>query len=197
MSLPLIAFAALAATSAPASAPAVDPAASQIERFYAVLLDTMKHGKTLGFEGRSAKLHPVVEELFNVPVMAEFAVGPKWTSMSPAEQKSIVEALTRYTVRTYARNFDSYDGEALKVDPHPAVHGPDKLVKTSITSKSGPPTSLGYRMRQYNGVWKVIDIYYNAVSQVTVERSDFASTLAAGGAAALVQKLDGQTKSLR
>jgi phospholipid transport system substrate-binding protein len=194
MSLPLIALAALAPA---ASAPAADPAAAQIESFDAALVETMKHGKTLGLEGRSAKLHPTIVQLFEIPAMAQFAVGPRWQTMSPADQKAIIEALTRYTVRTYAKNFDNYDGEVFKVDPHVAAHGPDRLVKTTVTGSSGTPTNLSYRMRQYNGAWKVIDVYYNAVSQVTAERADFASTLASGGATALVHKLDSQTKSLR
>jgi phospholipid transport system substrate-binding protein len=194
MSFALIALAAVTPVSAPA---ATDPAAAQIETFDAALLETMRHGKALGPEGRAAKLRPVVAQLFEMPAMAQFAVGPRWQTMSPAEQKSITEALARYTVRTYARNFDSYDGEVFHIDPHVAAHGPDRLVKTTLTGTSGTPTTLSYRMRQYDGTWKVIDVYYNAVSQVTAERADFASTLASGGAAALVQKLDSQTKSVR
>ena len=184
------------AASSPAAQAAPDPAVARIEAFDPVLLDTMKHAKTLGFEGRVAKLRPAITPLFDVAVMAQFAVGSRWASMTPAQQHSIADALTRYTVRSYARNFDGYAGEQLHVDPRAAIHGPDKLVKTTITSAAAAPVSLGYRMREFGGVWKVIDVYYNAVSQVTAERSDFASTLATGGASALVQKLDSQTASL-
>jgi phospholipid transport system substrate-binding protein len=200
MSVALIALAALsapAASSVSAPAAAADPAVVRIEAFDAVLLDTMKHGKSLGLDGRTAKLHPAVVQLFDVPMMAQFAAGPHWRTMTPAEQKSVIEALTRYTVRTYARNFDTYGGEVFRVDPHPAVHGPDKLVKSTVASPSSAPVNLGYRMRERDGQWKVIDVYYNAVSQVTAERADFASTLSSGGAAALVQKLDSQTKTVR
>ena len=196
MPLALIALAAVTQAAAPAAA-AEDPAAARIEAFYPVLLDSMKHAKTLGFEGRVAKLRPAIAQLFNVSTMAQFAVGSRWAAMTPVQQQSITEALTRYTVRSYAKNFDGYANEQLHVDPKPAQHGPDKLVKTTITSPSAAPVSLSYRMREYGGAWKVIDVYYNAVSQVTAERADFASTLAAGGAPALVQKLDSQTQPLR
>ena len=198
MSLALIALAAAvtqAGSPGQASAPK-DAAATQIEAFYPVLLDTMKHAETLGANGRAAKLKPTIAGLFNVPAMAQFAVGPRWQTMSAPQQQSIVDALTRYTVRTYAHNFSGYTDETFRVDPHPASHGPDKLVKTTLTSSGANPVSLSYRMREYNGSWKVIDVYYNAVSQVTAQRADFASTLATGGAPALVQKLDGQTRAM-
>ncbi len=44
---------------------------------------------------------------------------------------------------------------------------------------------LGYRMRQAGSTWKMIDVLFNgAISQLTTQRSDFAATLAAGGAKA-------------
>lgn len=194
MSPALLALAAAAQVASPA-APAMDPAAARIEAFYPVVLDTMKHAKALGLDGRIAKLRPAIVSLFNVPVMAQFAVGPKWATMTAAEHQEVADALTRYTVRSYAKNFDSYSNEVFHVEPQVAVHGVDKLVKTTITSKE-PLVTLSYRMRQYEGTWKVIDVYYNAVSQLTAQRADFASTIAAGGAAALVKKLDGQTQQL-
>ena len=196
MTIALIALAAaLTQAASPVSAPK-DAAATQIEAFYPVLLDTMKHAETLGATGRAAKLKPTIAGLFNVPAMAQFAVGPRWQTMSAPHQQSIVEARPRYPVRRYAHNFSSYSDETFRVDPHPASHGPDKLVKTTVTSSGATPVSLSYRMREYNGAWKVIDVYYNAVSQVTAQRADFASTLASGGAPALVQKLDSQTRAM-
>ena len=45
-------------------------------------------------------------------------------------------------------------------------------------------------MRDAGGTLKVIDVIYEFVSQLATRRSDFASTLTTGGAAALVKKLD-------
>ena len=71
------------------------------------------------------------------------------------------------------------------------TRGPDKLVHTQLIS-SGDPTDLAYRMRQTtSGQWKVIDVYFNgSISQLSQQRADYASTLASGGAPALVQKIN-------
>ena len=52
-----------------------------------------------------------------------------------------------------------------------------------------PPIS--YRLRQSDGRWQIIDIFYrNAISQIALRRSDFAAALAKGGARALTAHLD-------
>jgi phospholipid transport system substrate-binding protein len=46
-------------------------------------------------------------------------------------------------------------------------------------------------MREAAGGWKIIDVFLNGyVSELAMRRSDFASTLASGGAPALVAKMN-------
>jgi phospholipid transport system substrate-binding protein len=178
-------FAAIAVAAAPAAATAqaADPAAAKIDSFYDVLLDTMKQGKSLGAEGRYKKLEPAVTRTFDLTVMTRFAVGTKWTTMSPAEQQQLIRAFSRMSVATYAKNFDGFSGQSFKIDPKVDVRGPDKVVKTQLIQPGKAPIALNYRMRQSGNDWKVIDVMYmGSVSQLTTQRSDFASTVNSGGA---------------
>jgi len=188
----------LAAAPALAMAQASDPAAARVDAFYGVLLDTMKQGKSLGVEGRYRKLEPAVEQTLDLHAMTRFAVGPKWTALSPAEQAQVTKAFKRMSVATYAKNFDSFSGQSFKVDPKVQSRGPDKLVKTQLIQPGKAPVDLTYRMREAGqGGWKVIDVFYQgSVSQLTTQRSDFSATVAAGGAPALVKKLDALSDSL-
>ncbi|MEO8926918.1 MAG: ABC transporter substrate-binding protein, partial [Caulobacteraceae bacterium] len=115
-----------------ARAAEADPAAARIEAFDRALIDTMKAGPTLGAKGRYAKLAPVVEESFNLPVMTQFAVGPKWAAMSEADQAALVKAFTRLSIASYAHNFDRYGGEKFTVDPTVQTRGPDKIVQAHL-----------------------------------------------------------------
>jgi phospholipid transport system substrate-binding protein len=192
-------LAALAITAAPAAAmaQAADPAAGKIDSFYDVLLDTMKQAKSLGVEGRYKKLEPAVTRTLDLPAMTRFAVGPKWSTMKPAEQQQLVKAFSRMSVATYAKNFDSFGGQSFKVDPKVQTRGPDKLVKTQLVQPGKAPIDLTYRMRQSGSDWKVIDVFYQgSVSQLTTQRSDFSAAVASGGAPALVKKLDALSDSL-
>ena len=64
-------------------------------------------------------------------------------------------------------------------------------LKTALVAKD-QTVSFIYRMRQFGGDWRVIDILLDgSISQLSVYRSDFAATLKSGGAQALVKKIDG------
>jgi phospholipid transport system substrate-binding protein len=190
----------LAAAAAPAAiavAQASDPGAAEIESFDNGLLGVMKQGKSLGVQGRYQKLEPIVEAAFDLPTMTRFAVGPKWTTLSPADQAALTKAFTRLTVANYAKNFDDYEGERFTVDAQVDTRGPDKLVRSHIVQPHDKPVDLTYRMRvAADGRWKVIDVYYNgSVSELASRRSDFASSIAQGPQA-LLQKIDSLSAKL-
>jgi phospholipid transport system substrate-binding protein len=138
-----------------------------------------------------------VEQTFDLGAMVRFAVGPDWNKMSAEDQAALQKAFSRFTIANYAKNFDSYGGQKLELDGPVQTRGVDKLVKTKLSGGDGSPVPLAYRMRDSGSGWKIIDVYYNgAISQLTTQRSDFASALASGGAKALVAKLDAQTEKL-
>jgi len=196
--LPLAALLAIvAAPPAAVCAQAADPGVAQIETLDSTLLDVMKQAKSLGVEGRARKLTPVVQQVYDLPTMTRFAVGPKWATLAPQDQTALVQAFTRMTVASYAHNFDAYAGERFVVDPKVDTRGPDKLVRAHILS-TGKPVDLAYRMRQAaDGRWKIIDVYYSgSISELTTRRSDFSASITSGGAPALLKKIDALTAKL-
>jgi phospholipid transport system substrate-binding protein len=197
-----VAFACVVALAAPARAQ--DPAAQRIQTFYNTLLDTMKHGPQLGMQGRFRALGPAVDATFDIPAMIQFIVGPSWASTSAKDKEALIAAFRRMTVANYAANFQKFDGIQFNVDPSVQQRGPDKLVQTTLIPPGQKPVPLIYRMRETSGSWKVIDVFLNGyVSELATRRSDFAATLASGGAPGLVAKinqlsdnlLNGTTKS--
>lgn len=173
-----------------ADAPAVDPAVARVEKLHNALLSAMKQGETLGVAGRFKKLEPEVDAAFDLAVMTKFTVGPAWAKMSDAEQKSLVAAFRRMTVASYAYNFDAFKGQKFVTDPKVEVRTPDRLVRAQVIPEGEKAVNLTYRMRESAGEWKIIVVIYEFVSQLATRRSDFASTVASGGAPALVKRLD-------
>jgi phospholipid transport system substrate-binding protein len=193
-SLALVAL--IAAAPAVSMAQAPDPALAPIDAFDSALIEVMKQGKSLSAEGRYQKLIPAVEQTFDLPTMTRFAVGSGWASASASDQAALIKAFTRLTAANFAHNFSGYGGEQFKTNPVVQTRGLDKLVRTQIIDKSGKATDLNYRMRQSGGRWKVIDVYFGAISQLTAQRSDFASTVSSGGASALVAKMNAKADGL-
>lgn len=199
-SAPKLSAAVLLLSAAAFAAPALaaDQPQAQVSAFDSTLVSVMKNGKSLGFQGRYAQLKPAVEQTLDIPTMARIAVGQAWIGMSEAQRDSIVQAFTRLTVASYARNFSGYNGERFTVEPNVETRGQDKIVQTRLTAKGGDAVTLAYRMRQTpGGDWKAIDIYYNgSISELTTRRSDFQATLAAGGPKALAEHLNAQAEKL-
>ncbi len=199
MTRPALAAAFVLAIVAPltAHAQASDPGAQTVDRFDVALLSAMKSGHAAGAQGRFTRILPAADQAFDFATMTRVAVGPKWTAISAAEQQQLVTAFGRFTAASFAKNFDSFDGERFVVDPSVQTRGVDKLVKSQLIAKSGSPTSFTWRMRQAGAKWKIVDVFYNgAISQLASQRSDFQSTLDSGGAPALVKKLNDKTETL-
>lgn len=174
------------------AADSVDPAAHRIEAFNAALVDIMKRGPQLGMHGRYEAMTAPVDQTFDIAAMIAFIVGKdKWATMSDADHKALTDAFRRMTIANYASNFDSYSGEHFDVDPNVQVKAGDRFVQSTLTPKSGKPVPFIYRMRETPSGWKVIDIYLNGyVSELATRRSDFAATVASGGAPELIKKLN-------
>jgi phospholipid transport system substrate-binding protein len=172
---------------APSARAAADPAAS-VETFCSGIIDAVK-AKGADAHARAGAMRPLVEKGFELPVVAQFAVGPPWSGMSAGDKAQVVSGLARYTAARYAKEFDRYTGQRCVVDRSVESRGPDRLVKTQVT-EPGETTSVNYRLRQYGGTWKIIDVYFSGVSQLAVERADFAGVLKSSGPSGLTAKLN-------
>lgn len=167
-----------------------DAAQSTVRALDDGLLAIMKSGKAAGVAGRSAKIAPVVDRAFDIPLMTRLVVGPSWNTMSAADQAALVAAFRRMTIGQYARNFDGWSGETFVIAPQVEERAGDKLVRTTL-SGAGAPVAISYRLRENGGAWRVIDVFYkNSISQLATRRADFAAILASGGPKALIAHLD-------
>jgi phospholipid transport system substrate-binding protein len=131
----------------------------------------------------------MIQEAFDLPVMTQFAVGPTWATMSDADHQALIAAFARLSTASYAHNFDKFSGQRFDIDPNVATRGPDKIVQSRLTS-GAKIVQLIYRMRLAGGTWKIVDVYYDAISQLTTRRSDFQAPLASGGAKGLLAHLN-------
>jgi phospholipid transport system substrate-binding protein len=174
----------------PARCDTLDPAAQQIDVFDHALSEPSGNGT------RTRDLAAAIDATFNIPIMAQFVVGPTWTQMSGADQQAIVVALRHYVTARFAHDLPAGD-ETITLEPAVETRGLDKLVRTQAVSPGDDPDHINYRLRAYDGQWRVIDIYYNGVSALTTQRADATEALQAGGATALAQRIESAAVALR
>ena len=161
-----------------------------VRSFYATLLATMKDGGVLGQSGRYAKLAPVVDRVFDVPLMTRLAIGSSWEALPAARRQQLTEAFRHYVAATYADRFDSWSGEQLEVTGEQPYNA-DVIVQTKIVKSNGEATTLNYLMRQNQGAWQISDVYLDGtISQLAVQRSEFSSILRREGIEGLVMTLN-------
>jgi phospholipid transport system substrate-binding protein len=167
---------------------AVNPQDS-VRGFYDTLLTTMKNGPTLGQSGRYARLAPVVDRVFDVSSMTRLAIGPSLATLPPAQQQQLVDAFRHYIAATYADRFDSYSGQQLQVTGE-RPYNTDVIVQTKIVKSDGDTTAIDYLMHQYQGSWRISDVYLEGtISQAAIQRSEFYSILRREGVDGLVMAL--------
>ena len=186
--LPIAAL--LASLPTIAAAQPSDPAAGRIEAYHQAAIAVMKDGPKLGMKGRTARFQTIVGEYYSAAMMAQIVVGAKWASLSPADRSAATAAMAKHSAVSLASNFDSFSGEKFAVVPQSKQRGVDRLVSASIGPQSGSPTQLIYRMRQSGGQWKIIDVMSSGVSQLSMQRSELAQSIATGGVAGMVKTLD-------
>jgi phospholipid transport system substrate-binding protein len=173
-----------------------DPAAIQVQRLDTSLLESMRAGSGLGITDRYRKLEPVIEQVFDLPLMTKLAIGPGWANFSAAQQQAAIAAFTRFTIANYAHNFHEFAGEKFEIDDNILSRGADKIVQTKIVSPHDAPANLVYRMRESGGLWKVIDVSYEGVSELSMRRSDFTAAVTSGGAPVLIAHLNALSDGL-
>jgi phospholipid transport system substrate-binding protein len=189
--------AASAVTIGTARADAAEPAAA-IQALYDALLDAMKQGEQLGFEGRYQKLEPVIHKVFDVATMCKIAVGGYWTTLPTDKKNAVLVAFDKYTVSTYASRFKAFNNQKFVVGATKPVPNDRVLVESKLVKSDGEPIELNYLFRKNAEGWRVIDVYLaGAISQLTQMRSEFSEPLQKGGVDALIQQLDQKVKQLR
>jgi phospholipid transport system substrate-binding protein len=173
-------------------------AAAPIQRLDAALLAAMKAGRGTAFTQRYTSLEPVIEQTFDLDAVLAASIGLTWVEMPSDRKAQLFAAFRRYTVASYAANFDNYAGQAFQIAPAlRSVGNGDVIVSTEIIAADSTSHRLDYVMRNTVSGWKAVDVLADgSISRVAVQRSDFRHLLNGGGALALMAGLQRKVASL-
>lgn len=185
------------APAAQTGARAPETATQVIDRFHGVLLNVMRDAKTLGYDGRYKLLDPAIRASFNLDVMAQIVSGSFWGELDPAAKARLVDGFGRMTIASYAARFDGYDGENFETLADETAPRDGRLVKTRLVRVGEEPVNFNYMLRQYDGDWRVIDIYLNGTfSEMATKRSEYTSVLKNQGFDVLMARLESRVADL-
>lgn len=138
-----------------------------------------------------AKVMPSV----NFEVMTRSAVGPQWRQAS-AEQRSRLQAeFKTLLVRVYSGALTQIKDQTVEITKTQPVPQSTQVVVQSEVRGKGEPIKLDYRLDQYDGAWKIIDVNVGGIWLVTSYRSQFATELGKGGIDGLIGALVERNKA--
>ena len=177
-------------TAPQATAAETGAATAVVSGFYDSLLATMKDGPALKFAGRYKLLNPA---------MARIAGGAQWSTIKPEEQNRIIESFSRFSVASYAANFDSWSGERFELLKESPAAGDDGniVVETRMVPETGEPVGFNYLLRPGANGLRIIDVLvHGTISELAGRRSEFASVLRRDGAKGLYEMLESRFNDL-
>ena len=183
----------------PAEAATPESPEALVARLNGVLLEAMRNADSLGYQGRYDLMRPTLTQTFNFPVMAQITAGTgRWRDFTPDERQRLVESFSRMSIATFASRFDGYGGERFEVVDAQPQRNDRILVRSRLVRTDGqPPVELNYLFQEFSDGWRILDVYLDGIySELSRQRSEYATILSRGGVDALIQEIDAVTQRL-
>lgn len=165
-------------------------------------LGARNHVETLGRDAlaslRSPALSPADREIalaallqqgVAVDLIGRFALGRHWKSATPAERVAYRELFRAFMVRSYAGYLKGLAGTSFEILQTAAVGERDVMVATRITRPKGNPVQAGWRVREIEGRYKIVDVVVAGVSLAAAQRQDFYTVVGRQGIGGLLENL--------
>ncbi len=175
---------------------AEDISAKQVvEDFQNQLIDVMKQGKTLGFQGRYDKLDAVVRKSHDLPKIARIVVGKQWEELTSEQQAKLEAAVSQLSVSAYAYNFKDFSGESFSFVSEEETGRGGVVVHANLKIPGEKDVKFDYMMKKKDDSWQIINIIADGVSDLALKRSDYTSVLTREGFDALIAKINEKIES--
>ena len=181
----LFANSAFAATTVESSA----SAKQVVEQFQNELIDVMKQGKALGFQGRYEKLDPAIRNSHDLPKIARIVVGREWQKLTEEQQAKLTDAFSRLSISAYAHNFKEFGGESFDPISEEETARGGVIVHSLLVIPDDKDVKFDYMLKKKGDTWRIINIIANGVSDLALKRSEYTSVLMRQGFDALIAKI--------
>ncbi len=168
-----------------------------VEKFEQELIDVMKTGEKLGFQGRYNKLKDPVSNSHDLPKIARIVVGKEWEKLTETQQQKLVDAFSELSIASYAHNFKDYSGESYSFDNEEQTTRGGVVVHTHLTIPDDKPVKFDYMLKEKGDSWRIINIIANGVSDLALKRSEYTTILQREGFDALIAKINEKIDSYK
>lgn len=166
-----------------------------VEEFQDTLIDVMKRGKELGFQGRYDQLDAAVRKSHDLPKIARIVVGKQWEELTSEQQAKLEVVFSQLSISAYAHNFKEYAGESFSFVSEEETGRGGVVVHTNLKIPGEKDVKFDYMMKKKDDSWQIINIIADGVSDLALKRSDYTSVLSREGFDALIAKINEKIES--
>ncbi len=163
-----------------------------VEALHAGLLDVMRNAETLGYEGRRARLAPLLEQSYDFPFITTALLGANWKGLDEQARRRAIDTVTRHTIATYASRFDGYSGERFETVAEESLARGRTHVRTRLVKRDGDSVQLDYVLHERDGSARIINVVADGVSDLSLKRAEYAAVIKNDGFDALMKRLEQQ-----
>ena len=192
-------FGALAALSCgvfPASAETSRPTVPQATAFIQALADdaiTVLNDTGGSDERRQREFGRLLDSSFEMQTIGRFAMGRHWNTCTASQQDEYQDLFRAFVIHKYATLLGGYSGQKFVVLRAIEAGDKDVMVSTEMSASGQDPMRADWRVRNYNGRPKVIDIKVEGISMLTSQRDEFGAVIQKSGIEGLLELLRQQS----
>ena len=115
---------------------------------------------------------------FDVPAMAQYALGKAWDRATSAEREAFLAVFEDAIVAAYLRRMRDYRGATMSfVGTRPHAGG-DRMAASRLSLPDAEETWI-WRLRPSGQSWRIVDVAIDGSSVLSTERQEYAEILAA------------------
>ncbi len=138
---------------------------------------------------REAEFRQIVRRGFALDLIGRFVVGRYWREMTEAQQREYQDLFAEWLLKSYAGRLGGYRGQSLEIVKSVDAGTRDVFVRTHVIRPDGPPIAADWRVRDFDGDYKIIDVVVEGVSMATTQKSEFESVIRRVGVEGLLETL--------
>ncbi|MGH6979601.1 MAG: MlaC/ttg2D family ABC transporter substrate-binding protein [Stellaceae bacterium] len=140
----------------------------------------------------------MLRENFDFPRISRFVLGRYWSAASEADRAKFIEVYREFIIRSYASQFNEFNGETVKVTNQRAESGDIIVVNSLLVHPNGdPPIKVNWRVHKQGDSFKILDVDIEGISMLLAQREEFASVIQRNGGtvAGLIQAIEEKMKT--
>lgn len=146
--------------------------------------------KSIPLSKREAEIRDILRRNFDLETIGRFVLSRYWRTATPDEKSEYMGLFSEYVLRTYARRLGAYGNETFQITSSKPLGSRDAIVLTKITTQAGgQPLTAGWRVRDRDDSYKIIDVMVEGVSMAAAQRSEFESIIQKQGLTGLIEIL--------